>query len=161
MFFFVSKILNGPQMNRISWKFHSGSNYKQLSLTEIPETLKVTLCFHLRTECSGNKWIRALAVHKTLAKLCRVHIVHIVNKWKTSDTFWLSFHIFLNANLSDIINILCKKDDNNFCQGLPYVHPHFLASPTNKTLLTSPYSQRGIQASSMQLLPLSCLKAQK
>lgn len=80
MFVFVSKILSGPQINRIIQKFHSLSNYKQLCLTEILDTLKVTLCFSLRTEYSGNKCVRALALHKTLAKLCRSHIVHVFNK---------------------------------------------------------------------------------
>jgi len=80
MFLFVCKILSGPQINRIIQKFHSLSNYKQLCLTEMLDPLKVTLCFHLRTEYSGNKCVRALALHKTLAKLYRSHIVHVVNK---------------------------------------------------------------------------------
>lgn len=41
------------------------------------------------------------------------------------------------------------------------MYPHFLELRKNKTLLTSPYSQRRIQASSMQLLRLSGFKAQK
>lgn len=80
MFLFVSKIFSGPQINRTIQKFHSLSNYKQLCLTEILDPLKVTLCFHLRTEYSGNKCVRALALHKTLAKFCQSHIVHEVNK---------------------------------------------------------------------------------